>query len=552
MKNKITLEVRKETYEYQGDITRYLTFDLTVEGVGAEETADKITAIMKREFNNGAYDFDFAYCPDRTTDENGEVISYIDGLAIPFEYGYMTKYKAVVKDAYKVALKEIAAAAKEEVKEETREEVKEIVKVIEVRREENRREYILSNGCTVIKNGVTIQAINAEGDYIGSKHDWTKPELAKVCFAATQQHVDIVSTIEELQELKEDILNAPSHTALFDAIQIIKECGNYTGAYLHHITRTYYSIKNYAESIEYINNVINRNARFVKTVLKEIDKTIALHSEVMNIHNASLTVPEVEEVQEVATAAEQKEVKQYREMLTLSSGTVVTLMKQANIIHDTYTYDIVEQFVNDWYDYANENKHHGLDWQDSYKLFADSLQAAAGEEQTEKFYTLYAGIENLKGTELKPGQQIRLELFNMSIAEVPELAGVTYKEFTEGHTTEKSQRLYIEIIAAGNNAPITIHTEKENVCLTTDEEKTFINYSLSAADKKHDNILEEILMHMVQELRRKKIHFALWRKETETGIKGSGASRVYENYDQVETNILVAFNNALAAAEKMN
>lgn len=68
-------------------------------------------------------------------------------------------------------------------------------------------------------------------------------------------------------------------------------------------------------------------------------------------------------------------------------------------------------------------------------------------DKNPKNYNIWNGSENLKGKEVKAGQQLRIDLYSMDINEVPELQGVDYKEFTEGHTEGDYTRVYIEILA---------------------------------------------------------------------------------------------------------
>lgn len=64
----------------------------------------------------------------------------------------------------------------------------------------------------------------------------------------------------------------------------------------------------------------------------------------------------------------------------------------------------------------------------------------------ESSYNIWNGTVNLKGVKIEAGQQLRVDLYNMNIEDVPELKGINYREFTEGHTDGNYTRLYIEIL----------------------------------------------------------------------------------------------------------
>lgn len=64
----------------------------------------------------------------------------------------------------------------------------------------------------------------------------------------------------------------------------------------------------------------------------------------------------------------------------------------------------------------------------------------------EKHYHIWNVTEDLKGKKLSVGQQVRIDLHDMTIEELPELKGITYKEFAKGYTEGNYTRVYIEII----------------------------------------------------------------------------------------------------------
>lgn len=194
-------------------------------------------------------------------------------------------------------------------------------------------------------------------------------------------------------------------------------------------------------SILFESGMMTEYKEAVKNAYKEAKKTKTLYDE----------LSEAEEVQEVEAVAEAQEPaekkveteeskkinqKDYREMLNLSSGTIATLMQKENI-----SYLEADDFVNKWYEYANANNHQGKKWQESFRLFAYSLK-----KEQKSYYHIWEGTTDLKGTELKAGQKVRIDLYNMDIKELEELKGVNYREFTEGHTEGNYTRVYIEII----------------------------------------------------------------------------------------------------------
>lgn len=76
-------------------------------------------------------------------------------------------------------------------------------------------------------------------------------------------------------------------------------------------------------------------------------------------------------------------------------------------------------------------------------------------------YNIWNGTIKLNGKKLEVGQNLRIDLYNMSIAEVKELESFDYKEVTEGHTTEEYTRMYIEIIGKKEIKMTDCFTKKE-------------------------------------------------------------------------------------------
>lgn len=76
-------------------------------------------------------------------------------------------------------------------------------------------------------------------------------------------------------------------------------------------------------------------------------------------------------------------------------------------------------------------------------------------------YSIWNGTTKLNGKELEVGQNLRIDLYNMSIEDIKELKGFEYKEVIEGHKTEGYTRIYIEITAKKEIKMTECFTKKE-------------------------------------------------------------------------------------------